>query len=217
MLHVRDLSVFQKFLTLLAGRVGQGINFASLSNDVGVSTTALRDWLSVLKASYVVFELPPFFENIQKRVIKTPKLYFTDVGLASYLLGIRDAEQLARDPLRGNLYENMVISDIYKGILNRGERAEIFFFRDSHGNEVDLLLRQAGHLVPIEIKSASTFTLGFLKGIEGFCALKAGATLPGVVLFNGDQRVEVRGIRIFNPLSSDDLFADITETHVCSR
>ena len=200
MLQVRDLSVFQKFLTLLAGRIGQVVNLASLSNDVGVSTTALRNWLSVLKASYVVFELPPFFQNIQKRVIKSPKIYFTDVGLASYLLTIRDSAQLARDPLRGQLYENMVIADICKNFLNRGERAEIYFYRDTHGNELDLLLRQTEQYVPVEIKSSSTFTTEFLKGIERFRALNAVKTHPGLVLFNGEQAFEVRGVKVFNPL-----------------
>lgn len=205
MLQVRDLSLFQKFMTLLAGRIGQVINFASLSNDVGVSTAALRNWLSVLKASYVVFELAPFFQNIQKRVIKSSKIYFTDVGMATYLLGIRDSAQLARDPLRGHLYENMVIADIYKNVLNRGERVEMYFYRDTHGNELDLLLRQASQLVPIEIKSSSTFTPDFLKGIERFRALKAADTAPGMVLFNGDHQFEVRGIKVFNPLSVVDV------------
>jgi len=119
LVQLRDLSQFQKFLTLLAGRVGLVINLASLSNDVGVSTTTIRNWLSVLKASYVVFELPPFFENVRKRVIKSPKIFFTDVGLASFLLGIHTDEQAFRDPLRGNLYENLVVADIVKGALNR--------------------------------------------------------------------------------------------------
>ncbi|MCZ7583787.1 MAG: ATP-binding protein [Deltaproteobacteria bacterium] len=128
LMQLRDLSSFQKFLTLLAGRVGQIVNLASLGNDVGVSGTTIRNWLSVLKATYVVFELPPFFENVQKRVIKSSKLYFTDVGLAAFLLGIHTAEQAFRDPLRGNLYENLVIADIVKSALNRGIRPEIYFF-----------------------------------------------------------------------------------------
>ncbi|MCX7039123.1 MAG: AAA family ATPase, partial [Spirochaetes bacterium] len=109
---LRDLSQFQKFLTLLAGRVGQVVNLASLSNDTGVSATTIRNWLSVLKASSVVFELPPFFENVRKRVIKSPKIFFTDVGLAAFLMGIHTEEQASRDPLRGNLYENLVVADI---------------------------------------------------------------------------------------------------------
>lgn len=209
LLKVQDLSLFQKFLTLLAGRVGQIVNFASLSNDVGVSTTTLRNWLSVLKASYVVFELPPFFENISKRVIKTAKIYFVDTGLAAYLLGIRSAEQVQRDPLRGALYENMVIADIYKSFLHRGERAELYFYRDSNGVEVDLLLRQAGQLLPVEIKSSATFTPAFIKGIEHFSALEAAKTLKGVVLFNGEQTHQVRGIRVFNPCRVADLYNEL--------
>ncbi|HSO80642.1 MAG TPA: ATP-binding protein [Chromatiaceae bacterium] len=201
LIQVRDLAVFQKFLTMLAGRVGQVINFASLSNDVGVSTTTIRNWLSVLMASFVVFELPPYFENIQKRVIKSPKVYFVDVGLATFLLGIRTPEQLARDPLRGNLYENLVIAEVLKARYNAGQRPDLFFYRDSQGNEVDLLIREAGSLTPVEIKSASTFTPHFIQGLERFQALGAGRCAPGVVLFNGDQRFNLRGVRIFNPLA----------------
>jgi hypothetical protein len=127
LIQLRDLSLFQKFLTLLAGRVGQVVNLASLGNDVGASGTTIRNWLSVLKASYVVFELPPFFENISKRVIKSPKIFFTDVGLAAFLLGIHTTEQSSRDPLRGHLYENFVIADVVKSALNRGIRPEIYF------------------------------------------------------------------------------------------
>src|SRR5659263_187284 len=118
LIQLRDLSQFQQFLTLLAGRVGQIVNLTSLSSDVGVSTTTIRNWISVLKASYVVFELPPFFENVRKRVIKSPKIFFTDVGLAAFLLGIHTPQQASRDPLRGSLYENLVIADIVKGALN---------------------------------------------------------------------------------------------------
>jgi len=201
LIQVRDLSVFHKFLTMLAGRVGQVINFTSLSNDVGVSTTTIRNWLSVLMASFVVFELPPYFENIQKRVIKSPKVYFADVGLAAFLLGIHTPEQLARDPLRGNLYENLVMADVLKARYNTGQRPELFFYRDSQGNEVDLLIRDAGSMTPVEIKSASTFTPHFIQGLERFHALGVERCAPGVVLYNGDQRFTVHGVRIFNPLA----------------
>jgi hypothetical protein len=210
LIQLRDLSQFQKFLTLLAGRVGQIVNLASLSNDVGVSATTIRDWISVLKASYIVFELPPFFENIQKRVIKSPKIYFTDTGLASFLLGIGTEEQAARDPLRGHLYENFIIGDIMKGALNKGIRPEIFFFRDSHGNEVDLLIREKGALTPVEIKSSSTFSTDFMKGIERFQALGIKRIAPGVVLYNGEQQFNVRGIRIFNPWLTEDIWKSLT-------
>jgi predicted AAA+ superfamily ATPase len=207
---LRDLSQFQKLLTLLAGRVGQVVNLTSLSNDTGVSATTIRSWLSVLKALYVVFELPPFFQNVRKRLIKSPKIYFTDVGLAAFLMGIHTEEQASRDPLRGNLYENLVIADIVKGALNRGIRPDIFFFRDSNGNEVDLLIRENGVLTPVEIKSAGTFSVDFLKGLERFRALEIERVAPGAVLYNGDQPLKVRGVRVFNPLLVDDIWESVT-------
>jgi predicted AAA+ superfamily ATPase len=129
LINLKDLRPFQQFLTLLAGRIGQIVNYSSLSNDVGVSATTIKNWVSVLKASFIVFELPPYFENIRKRVIKSPKIYFNDVGLAAYLLGIETANQLYRDPLRGGLYENLVVLEILKSRLNRGKRPELFFYR----------------------------------------------------------------------------------------
>jgi len=211
LIQLRDLSQFQKFLTLLAGRVGQVVNFASLGNDVGASSTTIRNWLSALEASYVVFELSPFFENVQKRVIKSPKIFFTDVGLAAFLLGIHTAEQASRDPLRGSLYENLVIADIVKAALNKGIRPEIYFFRDSHGNEVDLLIREKGVLTPVEIKSAATFSTDFVKGIERFNALGIKRVTAGAGLYNGEQPFDVRGVRVFNPLHVEDIWETLTE------
>lgn len=214
LIQLRDLSQFQKFLTLLAGRLGQVVNLVSLGNDVGASGTTIRNWLSVLKASYVVFELPPFFENIPKRVIKSPKIYFTDVGLAAYLLGIHTAEQASRDPLRGNLYENLVIVDIVKSALNRGIRPEIYFFRDSHGNEVDLLIREKGWLRPVEIKSAATFSTEFVKRLEWFKSLGVKRIMPGMVLYNGEQSFTVREVRALNPLYVKDIWKTLTTGNI---
>lgn len=210
LIQLRDLSQFQRFLTLLAGRVGEIVNLVSLSNDVGVSTTTIRNWLSVLKASYVVFELPPFFENIRKRVMKSPKIFFTDVGLAAFLLGIHTEQQASRDPLRGHLHENLIIADIVKGALNKGIRPEIYFFRDSHGNEVDLLIREKGVMTPVEIKSAETFSADFIKGVERFRALGATRVSAGAVLYNGEQQFTVRGVRVFNPLLIDNIWETLT-------
>jgi predicted AAA+ superfamily ATPase len=210
LIRLRDLSPFQNFLMLLAGRVGQLVNLASLSNDVGVSTTTIRNWLSVLTASYVVFELPPFFENVRKRVVKSPKIFFTDVGLAAFLLGLHTAEQASRDPLRGSLYENLIVSDIVKGALNQGIRPEIYFFRDSHGNEVDLLIRAHGALTPVEIKSAETFSVHLVKGLERVQKLGIERVTAGAVLYNGEQRFNVRGVRVFNPLLVDDIWKTLT-------
>ncbi len=205
LIQLRDLSTFQKFLLLLAGRVGQLVNMASLANDVGVAAPTIRQWLSALAASYLVFELPPWFENIGKRLIKSHKLYFTDVGLAAFLLGIHTPEQASRDPLRGNLYENLIILDVLKRLCNAGQRPELYFYRDTHGNEVDLLIGQGRQLMPVEIKSASTFSVAFLKGIQRFTdAVGKERVGKGLVLFNGEQSYQIQGVRVINPLREKD-------------
>ena len=215
LINLKELNRFQQFLTLLAGRIGQVINYTSLSNDTGVSATTIKNWISVLKASYVVFELSPFFENIRKRVVKSPKLYFTDTGLAAFLLGIRTAEQAARDPLRGGLYENLIILEIIKYRLNMGRRPDIYFFRDTHGSEVDLLIREQGKLFPVEIKSSATFSNSFLKGIERFRSLTSNCRADGAVLYNGDQQFQVKNVHIFNLLKGQtelkSLFSPATQ------
>jgi predicted AAA+ superfamily ATPase len=200
LINLKDLRPFQQFLTLLAGRIGQIINYTSLSNDVGVSATTIKNWISVLKASFVVFELPPFFENIRKRVVKSPKIYFSDVGLASYLLGIETSDQMFRDPLRGGFYENLVILEILKTRLNCGKRPDLFFYRDTHGNEVDLVIKQGRKLIPLEIKSAATFTPDFLKGIDRFGKMAGDRCTPGFILYNGNEQYTLRGTRVINPI-----------------
>jgi len=205
LINLKDLRQFQQFLTLLAGRVGQIINYTSLSNDVGVSATTIKNWISVLKASFIVFELPPFFENIRKRVVKSPKIYFSDVGMAAYLLGIETSDQLYRDPLRGGLYENLVVLEVLKAHLNRGKRPELFFYRDTHGNEVDLVIRQARILIPIEIKSAATFSPDFLKGIDNFAAVTGDRCAQGFVLYNGNEQYTLKGTRVMNPVKHTGL------------
>lgn len=132
------------------------------------------------------------------------------MGLAAFLLGIHTEEQASRDPLRGRLYENLVIADIVKGALNRGIRPEICFFRDSHGTEIDLLIRENGELIPVEIKSAATFSADFVKGLERFRALGLDRVAAGTVLYNGEQRFKMRGARIFNPLYVEDLWGALT-------
>ena len=163
---VHDLSLFQKFMGLCAGRVGRLLNLESLGNDTGVSQPTAREWLSLLEASYIAFRLPPFHANIGKRLVKTPKLYFYDVGLAAHLLGITDVSQIPRHPLRGALFENMVIVEVMKYFLNRGPRRELFFYRDSNGNEVDLLIPGGNVIVPVEIKAAATIAKDFFKGLQ---------------------------------------------------
>lgn len=200
LINLKNLSQFQRFIVLLAGRIGQIVNYSSLCNDIGVSATTVKNWISVLKASFIVFELPPYFMNVRKRVVKSPKIYFSDVGLAAFVLGIETADQLRRDPLRGGLYENFVILEIIKGFCNQGKRPDLFFYRDTHGNEVDLLIRRARVMIPVEIKSAATFTPDFLKGIDRFKAATDDDVAQGFVLYNGSEQYTFKNTTIMNPI-----------------
>ena len=168
LINLKDLSLFEKLLKLLAGRVGQIINFNSLSNDIGVDLKTIKNWISILEASYIIFKLSPYFENFGKRVIKSPKYYFTDVGLLSYILGIREPGQITRDPLVGHIFENMVVIECLKSRYNQGKMADLYFYRDSNGNEVDIIFQDGRELVAIEIKSASTYSSTQLKGLKNF-------------------------------------------------
>ncbi len=200
-IHLKDLSRFETLLRLLAGRTGQLINYDSLASDTGVSATTIKNWISILKACYILFELPPYFANISKQVIKSPKLYFTDTGLACFLLNLHTAEQVERDPLRGNLYENFLIMDQVKQLTNSGNPPNLYFYRDSHGREVDLLIPDGTQLVPIEIKSSATFNSGFLKGIKNFKKTVGDEIcLPGQVWYNGEVQHEFNGVTVRNPL-----------------
>ena len=185
---------------MISGRIGQIVNYTSLGNDLGLSGTSVKNWISVLKASFIIFELQPFFENINKRVIKSPKIYFTDTGLVSHLLGIETADQVKRDPLRGGLYENFIILEILKSLYNHGRRPELYFFRDTHGNEVDLVIKHERKLIPIEIKSSETFTNSFLRGLEKFRSLTGERCRPGYVFYNGNDSYNLNDIVIQNIL-----------------
>lgn len=201
LVNLKDLTRFNEFLRLLAGRVGQLINHTSLANDTGVSSTTVKNWISVLKASFILFELPPWFRNIRKRLVKSPKLYFTDVGLAAWLLGLETAQQVQRDPLRGALYENLLVIETYKRMLNQGIQPQLHFYRDSHGNEVDLLISRGRQFAAVEIKSAQTFQPEFISGIEQFRSLLSEEeTVQGLLWYDGEQQTEYKGMTVCNPL-----------------
>lgn len=184
--HIRRLSDFQRFLKLCAGRIGQVINKASLSNDLGLSSTTIEDWLSILEASYILFRLPPFFRNFGKRIIRSPKLYFYDTGVACALLGIHSTEQLLRDPLYGHLFENAMILELLKRQTHAGRRPELYYFRQNNQLEIDAILPHGPHLIPIEIKAAHTFRRNFLDGIQSFQAYAGTPSCPGgILLYQG--------------------------------
>lgn len=187
LIQLKDATLFEKTLKLLAGRVGQVVDYSSLANDVGVDPKTIRHWISILEASFILFKLPPYFENFGKRAIKSPKYYFTETGLLSYLLGIREPAQITRDPLVGAIFENLVIQECVKSQHNQGRPAELYYFRDAKGNEVDLLIPDGRQLKAIEIKSAATFKQDHLKGLRRFRSLAPNLS-DSYLIYNGEQQ-----------------------------
>ena len=182
---VQDLQRFERFVRLCAGRTGQLLNLSSLGNDAGVTHSTARAWLDLLQSSYIVHLLPPWFANTGKRLVKASKLYFHDVGLACWLLGLRSAAQVARDPLWGSLFENFVIMEAMKDRLNAGATAEMYFYRDSEGNEVDLLIPMGTKMHAIEIKAGATINPDYFKGLKTFAAHQPAVFASGCVVFGG--------------------------------
>jgi predicted AAA+ superfamily ATPase len=186
-INLRDASLFERFMKLLAGRVGQLIDFNSLAGDVGVDAKTIKSWLSIMEASFIVYKLSPYFENFGKRIIKSPKYYFIDVGLLAFLLGLEEAQQVSRDPLVGSLFENLVVIECLKSRLNQAKPANLYFYRDSSGFEIDLVLQDAGRLVPIEIKSTSTYHPSLVANIAKFTGL-ARNVLESYLVYSGEAR-----------------------------
>lgn len=196
--NLRNKSRFEKFMKLLAGRVGQLLNLSSLSAEVAVSSTTLEEWLSVLEASYVCFRLRPWFANVSMRMVKTPKLYFHETGLVCHLLGIRNEEQLSRDPLRGNIYENMVVGERFKQIANEGKAPELYFLRTAKGFEIDLLEKgDDGRMKAYEIKSAMSYHKSLIANLEEY-AEKWDANSEGTFIYDGRSITTGSGIHYLN-------------------
>ena len=203
--QLKNAILFEKLMRLLAGRVGQLLDYSSLANDVGVDPKTVRHWISILEGSFLLFRLPPYFENLGKRAIKAPKIFFTEVGLLCHLLGIRSAAQVARDPLVGGIFENLVVMECVKARYNRGEPADFWFYRDSNGNEVDLVWHEGRALAAAEIKSASTFSSAFLKGLVRFRAMVRHG-IAGSMIYGGDPRELSDGTRILHFANVERLF-----------
>jgi len=198
LINLKDRVRFTTFITLLAARVGQLLNYNSISDEIGVSVNTIKDWVSVLEASFIVFRLQPYARNYGRRFVKTPKIYFTEVGLAAHLLGMRTSQQAERDPLFGQLFENMVVADIRKNRFNSGNyrlgTAGMYFFRDNIGNEVDLVIEAEGRKLDlVEIKSGMTFNADYAKSIEKYAKLIGDDYHSGKVIYAG-RRTQHNGI-----------------------
>ena len=201
LVNVRNTILFEKFVTLLAGRIGQIVNLHAMSGEVGVSSTTLGEWLAILESSFLVFRLPPSASNISKRLVKSPKVYFTETGLAVYLLGLESPSQVARDPLRGSVFENMVVADAMKQRANLGKDPRLSFLRTGSGFEVDLIASAGGESRPIEIKSSMTWHKDFSAGPMRFAAETPRSVSPTVIYDGTDMDlsngVSVRNFRSF--------------------
>lgn len=202
LVNVKDLDLFERFLVLLAGRVGSLLNVSSLAGEVGVSAPTVSGWISILEASFLVFRLQPWHKNRAKRMVKTPKLYFTEPGLATALLGIESPQQVLRDPLRGNLFENLVIAEALKQRANAGLPPNLWFLRTADGFEIDLLRSSARELRPIEIKSAVTWRDALAHNVRAFVRDTPSAFEPTIV-YDGDDLdlstgLSVRNVRSFH-------------------
>ncbi len=192
--QIENLELFARCVRLLAGRVGQLVNFSSISNDLGVSQPTIKKWVSLLQASYILFLLPPFYRNIGKRLIKTPKIYFYDTGLVSFLLGIGEISHLKHHPLQGNLFENFIVAEYLKKRYNAGKQSNLHFFRDRTGNEVDLVIEKGQELVPVEIKSAATISPDFTRGLRFFRELFPREISEEFVIYSGNSTYTANGI-----------------------
>jgi len=195
-LAIQNLSQFQHFVKLCASRVAQLLNTSAIANEVGVSVPTIKSWLSILESSFIIYLLKPWHSNLGKRLIKSPKIYFYDVGMATYLLGIENEQQMSRDPLRGNLFENLVVIELLKKLINKGKSPDIYFYRDSNGNEVDVLALDK-ELNAYEIKSSQTYHSSFLKGLLHIKEQKIKIS-NFKLLYNGDFSTKQRGIDIIN-------------------
>ena len=190
--RVGDLTTFQRFIELCAGRTSQLLNLSALAADAGISQPTAKAWLSVLETSFIVFRLPPFFANIRKRLVKMPKLYFYDTGLLCWLLGIREMSQLRSHPLRGAIFETWVVSEIIKHRTNRGEHGRIFFYRDRHGTEADLIIEHGNRFTIVEAKAGQTLSSDMFSPSRRIKAMIEPAGPSEIIVAYGGQSRQMR-------------------------
>lgn len=198
LININNLSQFHTFLRLCAARIGSIFNASELAGEVGVASNTINAWVSVLEASYIIMRLQPWSENSRKRLTKSPKLYFCDTGLACHLLDIESPEQLSRDKMRGHLFENLIVMEALKQRYNKGKESNIFFFRDAKGNEIDLLIREAGELKAIEIKSSQTYAPSFEDVLKNTDSLLTTPVSKRAVVYAGNMENATADIALLN-------------------
>ena len=187
LINIKDLSTFQRFVRMCAARIGQLLNLSSLANECGITHNTAKSWISTLEASYIVFLLQPHHRNYNKRMVKTPKLYFYDSGFAAWLLGIMNIEQLSIHALRGSLFEGWVISELVKNRFNRGRESNLYFWRDHTGNEIDVIIEQGETLIPVEIKSGQTLSSATFANLKKWLKLAGGDAEHAYLCYGGSD------------------------------
>ncbi|MFC1781771.1 ATP-binding protein [Planctomycetota bacterium] len=195
-LNISDLETFTRFVRLCAGRTGQILNLQSLGNDCGIDSKTAKRWLSILETSFIIKRLRPYYKNFNKRLIKSPKLYFLDSGLLCYLLGINKPDELMVHSARGAIFESWVIAELYKSYYHAGKQPAMYYFRDSNDNEIDLILDHGSKVLPIEIKSSQTINTYFFKGLEYWRKLTGLADSPAVLIYGGENPTIYKGIKV---------------------
>ncbi|WP_297722259.1 ATP-binding protein [Limnohabitans sp. Rim8] len=199
LLKVQDLSTFQRFVRLCAGRTGQLLNLSAVASEAGISHTTARAWLSVLESSDVLFLLTPYHRNFGKRLVKSPKLYFVDTGLVCWLLGIRQSEQLSLHPSRGALFENWVVTEFLKHRANQGQASDLHFWRDNNGLEADLLYETGtGKLQTVEIKSGQTPTGDYVRAGQRSASMAAAEACTPLLIYGGDTSALRNGVQLLS-------------------
>lgn len=208
-LEIKDLSIFQRFIRMVAARTGQLLSLSGLANDCGISHNTAKAWLSVLEASYIIFLLKPYHKNFGKRLVKTPKIYFYDAGIVSWLLGINNVAQISVHPMRGALFENYIVAEIVKEKYNRGEKANLYFWRDNIGNEIDILEEQGNKIVPIEVKSGQTITKNSFDYLLKWQTISGIDSGQSCVVYGGDESFRREGVEIVSWKNLDKLKASL--------
>jgi hypothetical protein len=204
-INVKDLSTFRRFLRMCAARNGQLLNLASLGNDCSITHNTAKSWLSVLEASYIVFLLHPHHRNFGKRLVKTPKIYFCDTGLASWLLGIQNPDQMSVHPMRGSLFESLIINEMLKERYNHGLPSNLFFWRDNVGIEIDVLIEQGEKLIAAEIKSGQTVTKDYFSSLGKWSKYSGSSPEFQYIIYGGGENYVRSGINIVSWRSLDHL------------
>jgi len=203
--NVGDLNTFDRFLRICAGRTGQILNLSDIARDVGVSVPTIKKWVSILEASYQIYLLPPHFRNFGKRIVKSPKLYFLDPAIATYLMGLHDREPTLNGPMIRHLFETIVISEWVKTFYHRGERPELYYWRSKTGLEIDLIIDRNNRLYPVEVKSTATLLPGHAEGLFKWRNLAGDHAEPGVLVANIDKPSLLKGCRAISWRHSLDI------------